>query len=126
MSKKWISPTTVLAGILYYLNRTEFPHDQKPFHKVICDHRDEFSILEKFPCDRTGMFPWSDTVEEAFSNLFAGGSLSSLSNVKGSKYVKDPSLNTYFRGRIREKEFTNEQLADLSRIAVLVEKELDK
>ena len=111
-------PTEVIASILSNLPRRkkEISTDPRKTHQVFFDMRITCkNILNDFRFDRRGTFPYSRTVDQAFSNLETSKVLS-RTNPDFDKFQVTSNLKQYYKKYIQHK-LSPTQLKETKEIA---------
>jgi len=118
---RYYTPTTVLKGILYYLP-AGFYFDKTELRRVLYQNHTKSELLADWRF-KTSPSLWSETLEQALSNLWGLGYLErktgpqQLSKLKTRKDIKKADR------RLKE-TFSEEQITELKRIASELVKEV--
>jgi hypothetical protein len=118
----YVSPTGVLAGILSFLPEKQ-KIQQNKIHEIFYEMREKgVEILNVFSFDTRDIYPWSNTLEEAFCNLRMGSSLGVIGQEQPG-YTIETDLKKYAEQQVGPKLSLTERDA-MRRVAEEIKKYL--
>jgi len=102
-----LSPTDIIRGILTFASTKygikKLPTERKILHPIFFKLRAEgWALLQEFPFDTHDIFPYSSTIDEAFTNMQGSNDLCRR-NPALAELELDPSLESYFDNELKDK-----------------------